>query len=89
MTLFVTTHYMDEAERCTDIGYIYLARLIVCGRPDELKQLPEVTPSGTRRWELSCSAPSEQLQPLAVAGVHSRRDAVRRADPPAGREHGR
>ncbi len=63
-TLFVTTHYMDEAERCTHIGYIYLAKLIASGRPDELKRLPEVTPEGTRRWELSCAAASEQLQLL-------------------------
>jgi len=39
MTLFVTTHYMDEAERCSHVGYIHLAKLIVCGLPDELKQL--------------------------------------------------
>src|SRR5204863_2299855 len=36
MTLFVTTHYMDEAERCDHVGYIYMAKLIVCGEPDDL-----------------------------------------------------
>src|SRR5215471_14271360 len=52
VTLFVTTHYMDEAERCTDVAYIHMSRLIVCGRPEELKDLPAVTPPGTRRFEL-------------------------------------
>src|SRR6267154_2534639 len=42
MTLFVTTHYMDEAERCDHVGYIYMSKLIVCGEPDELKQMPDV-----------------------------------------------
>ncbi len=54
VTLFVTTHYMDEAERCTHVGYIQAARLIVAGRPDELKALPSVTPQGTRRYEMTC-----------------------------------
>lgn len=51
-TLFVTTHYMDEAERCTHVGYIYLSKLIVLGAPHDLKQLPDVTPEGHHRLEI-------------------------------------
>lgn len=61
VTLFVTTHYMDEAERCSDVGYIYDSRLIVCGKPDELKRLPAVTPEGTARWEIETVNPATLL----------------------------
>ncbi|MBX7245453.1 MAG: ABC transporter ATP-binding protein [Candidatus Sumerlaeaceae bacterium] len=54
MTLFVTTHYMDEAERCSLVGYIHMSKLIVCGAPDDLKRLDEVNPSGTRRLDVTC-----------------------------------
>lgn len=61
VTLFVTTHYMDEAERCSHIGYIYLSRLIVCGRPEELKRMPEVTLQDTEWIEVNCDLPTRAL----------------------------
>ncbi|HTI50662.1 MAG TPA: ABC transporter permease [Planctomycetaceae bacterium] len=64
VTLFVTTHYMDEAERCTDVAYIYMAQLVVCGKPDQLKQLPTVTPAGTTRYELETPHATEKLLKL-------------------------
>jgi ABC-type multidrug transport system ATPase subunit len=62
MTLFVTTHYMDEAERCSHVGYIYMSKLIVCGEPDDLKRLPEVSPPDTRRLDVTCDHLTTALQ---------------------------
>ncbi len=38
ITIFVTTHYMDEAEHCHDLGLLYRGRLIARGSPAELRQ---------------------------------------------------
>ncbi len=37
VTIFVTTHYMDEAEYCDRIGLIYRGELIALGTPEKLK----------------------------------------------------
>ena len=37
VTVFVTTHYMDEAEYCNRLGLIYRGELIALGTPHELK----------------------------------------------------
>jgi ABC-type multidrug transport system ATPase subunit len=53
ITFFVTTHYMDEAERCSHVAYIYYGRLIADGTPNSLRELPDVQPQGTKRVEIT------------------------------------
>jgi ABC-type multidrug transport system ATPase subunit len=53
---------MDEAERCSHVGYIYLSKLIVCGEPDELKRMPEVNPPATKRLDVTCDHVTTGLQ---------------------------
>jgi ABC-type multidrug transport system ATPase subunit len=55
ITFFVTTHYMDEAERCSSLGYIYQSRLIACGKTDDLRRLPEVDNPDYQHFEITCS----------------------------------
>jgi ABC-type multidrug transport system ATPase subunit len=63
-TLFVTTHYMDEAERCSNVGYIHMSKLVVCGEPDELKALPVVNPPDAKRLDVTCEHVTVGLQAL-------------------------
>jgi ABC-type multidrug transport system ATPase subunit len=73
-TLFVTTHYMDEAERCSEIAYIYMSKLMIRGTPEELKQLPEVVPEGTERISVASEHPALALR--ALKGLDFVRDAT-------------
>ena len=36
-TIFVTTHYMDEAEHCQDLAFIHNGRINAQGSPEEIK----------------------------------------------------
>ena len=39
VTIFVSTHYMDEAEHCDRLGLIHRGRLVAVGSPRELKTM--------------------------------------------------
>jgi len=72
ITFFVTTHYMDEAERCSHVAYIYYGQLIADGTPNSLRELPEVQPQGTLRVEITTPEVTRALR-LArqIPGIRS------------------
>jgi ABC-2 type transport system ATP-binding protein len=57
ISVLVSTHYMDEAERCHRLAYIAYGRLLATGTPDEVLHLFRLS-----TWEASGS--SERLSAL-------------------------
>jgi len=72
ITFFVTTHYMDEAERCSHVAYIYYGKLIADGTPNSLRELPDVQPPGTYRVEITTPEVTRALRiARAIPGIRS------------------
>jgi ABC-2 type transport system ATP-binding protein len=57
VSVLVSTHYMDEAERCHRLAYIAYGRLLATGTPDEVLHLFRLS-----TWEVS--GPPAQLSTL-------------------------
>ena len=62
VTVFVTTHYMEEAEYCDRLGLIYRGELVAVGTPGELKGHL----MSDQVLRVSCSSPQEALERLAA-----------------------
>jgi ABC-type multidrug transport system ATPase subunit len=72
ITFFVTTHYMDEAERCSHVAYIYYGKLIADGTPNSLRELPDVQPPGTLRVEITTPEVTRALRfAREIPGIRS------------------
>ena len=85
VTLFVSTAYLDEAERCNRLALLHEGRLLGLGTPDEVKALMPGT-----LLEVRTSAPRqtaallrEQLAGLATVGLFGDRVHVSTRDPAA------
>jgi ABC-2 type transport system ATP-binding protein len=66
VTILINTPYMDEAERCSQVGLMYNGRLIERGTPPEIKalipgELMEFKPESTRWFGVGLLRQSNQI----------------------------
>ena len=67
VTIFVTTHYMEEAEYCDRLALIYRGEIIASGTPGELKE----SLMSDQVLRVTCSSPQEALERLiGIPGVN-------------------
>jgi ABC-2 type transport system ATP-binding protein len=77
-TVFITTHYMDEAEHCSRVGFMYRSRLLAFDSPRALKS----TYLSGAAWDLAASPLLEAVECLsgmegvAQASLHGDRAHV-------------
>jgi ABC-2 type transport system ATP-binding protein len=64
-TIFVTTHYMDEAERCQELAFIHAGKIVAQGSPDSIK----TTLMKGQVLEISPDNPAEAVRLLKAARV--------------------
>ncbi|MBZ0157758.1 MAG: ABC transporter ATP-binding protein [Alphaproteobacteria bacterium] len=66
-TVFVTTHYMDEADYCDRLALIYRGKIIAQGTPGEMKQAH----LGRDVLEIEVDRPVEALEVLGKHGIEA------------------
>ncbi len=78
VTVFVTTHYMDEAEHCDRLALIYNGSIIAMGAPHELKdecmkeEVLGISVAGPEDWlERLCAAPGVKEIALFGTNLHA------------------
>jgi ABC-2 type transport system ATP-binding protein len=67
-TIFVTTHYMDEAEHCQELAFIHAGRIVAQGPPNSIKHAL----MNGQVLELSPDQPSEAMRLLKAARAEGR-----------------
>jgi ABC-2 type transport system ATP-binding protein len=83
ITALISTHYMDEAERCHRLAFVQSGRIVALGTPEEIKR--DEMPGQV--VEIDCDAPGAALallraQPgLEEASLHGAQIHVVTADP--------
>ncbi len=67
-TIFVTTHYMDEAEHCQELAFIHAGRIVAQGSPALIKS----TMMKSQVLELSPDRPTDAMRLLKLAQAEGR-----------------
>jgi len=77
VTVMVTTHYMDEAEHCDTLAFIFSGRIIAMGAPAEIKRremlgelLEIVTPRYAEALEVLAALPEVREAALFGRAIH-------------------
>jgi len=79
ITVFVTTHYMDEAEHCHRLAFIQRGKLIAYGSPTEIKQnmmtgqvlefAPSDTAAAVNELRAACQTGELRLEEVSMYGA--------------------
>jgi ribosome-dependent ATPase len=67
VTIFVSTHFMNEAERCDRISLMHAGKVLAVGTPEELRQA-----KGTSSLENAFIAYLDEADPIGTADEDSR-----------------
>jgi ABC-2 type transport system ATP-binding protein len=71
-TILVTTHYMDEAEKCTHLAYIYSGKLLYTGPTNEILPYSQVKTyvfEGKREEQVHIISLVEQSYPKILSSI--------------------